>query len=182
MLLFMMCYQWDIGDKKERKCYGRKHNVFLYEINHESIVLFFVCLYCVDLAQDGTIYENLLPSDWPVGMSWLILTWEGSSHYWRWHPVEDGYSSYKKAIWVNHGKQVSKNHSSIASTSASVSRFLLWVPFLVSFNYWFKQVRYNKHFLCSSCSWSVAFLSYHRNRNQSMSVLFNQILKYPDNF
>lgn len=178
-----MCYQWDIGDKK------KKENAMVEKIMYffmKEIIWVNRAVFCwFVLCWLGTRWDHLwefIAIDWPVGKSWLIWTWEGSSHSWRWHPLEDDYSSYKKAIGVNHGKQVSKNHSSIASTSVSVSRFLLWVPFLVSFNCWLKQVRYNKPFLCSSCLWSVAFLSYRRNRNQSTSVLFNQILKYPENF
>lgn len=113
----------------------KKENIMVQKWCICTIFLFVLCSLVTswDHLRKGNFSWGFPAFSWPVGKSWQILIWEGSSHYWRCHPLEDSYRSYKKAIWMNHGKQVIKNHASIVSTSVSVYRCLLWVVFFQGF-------------------------------------------------
>jgi hypothetical protein len=77
----------------------------------------------------------------------LQLMREDPAHCGWGHHCPDGPEIYKKATWVNHGEQASKQHPSMASASASMA-YGLQVPALTSFD---EQC-------CGSVSWINPFL------------------------
>jgi hypothetical protein len=84
---------------------------------------------------EGALVEEMPPWD-PVVSIFEISDQcgKGPAHCEWCHPWVGGPGFYKKAGWANQGKQASKQHRSMASASASATRFLPWVPVLISFS------------------------------------------------
>jgi hypothetical protein len=56
--------------------------------------------------------------------SQLVISGGGPTHCGWFYPWAGGPGLYKKAGWASHGEQASKQHPSVASISAPISRFL----------------------------------------------------------
>lgn len=119
----------------------KKENIMVQKWCICTILLFVLCSLVTrwDHLRKGNFSWGFPAFSWPVGKPWLILIWEGSSHYWRCHPLEDSYRSYKKAIWMNHGKQVIKIMPPLfllqfLSPGACFEFFFSWFHSIINFN------------------------------------------------
>lgn len=81
--------------------------------------------------------DTIFPQNWPIGkfvryFTDYCLLWEGPAYCRQCRPWPSGLELYKKTGWASPEEQPSKQHTSMACSLVPASRFLPWLPVLVS--------------------------------------------------